>query len=455
MQRYILIVAALSLFACGDSGGDASRDGSAEHTESDRCVERCLEEADGSSTRAAECAESCEPFLSVRRECPEDHKVGSRATIEYGACSNPYYHSESYCAAGIEEDRPVQIRETNSAGEELGRISFRSCTVPVVISADGATATIPNRYFWVEGSAESHSKSCELIESIELKTVCHYVPPPREPKPEPEIPPLLEIPIEAQNCSIIGDDGPAPSCAIGGVESFRFKLSRIEIPSTSALVGFNLDCYHTTAQDRYGCRKLDGPGGIDNSLAALANIFKTVAGIDLNASIAEGITDGSTALTIVVSGYDGEGDDDCVTVRFLDEDDQEIVPPTTAIIREEGDRRLLIVALDMLPLNIPFDDQFITFGISNVRIELPIASDGSGIKNGVLGGSVVWETADGGGLSGFFRGLLASFDSIGIDIETVAPIVMGMLDLHVPAINDDPNSCSAISVGLSIDGVAL
>lgn len=453
------MVAALSLFACGDSGGDASRDGSAEHTESDRCVERCLEEADGSSTRAAECAESCEPFLSVRRECPEDHNVGSRATIEYGACSNPYYHSESYCAAGIEEDRPVQIRETNSAGEELGRISFRSCTVPVVISADGATATIPNRYFWVEGSAESHSKSCELIESIELKTVCHYVPPPREPKPEPEIPPLLEIPIEAQNCSIIGDDGPAPSCAIGGAESFRFKLSRIEIPSTSALVGFNLDCYHTTAEDRYGCRKTDGPGGIDNSLAALARTFKSVAGIDLNAPIAEGIEDGSTALTIVVSGYDGEGDDDCVTVRFLDEDDQQIVPPTTAIIREEGDKRRLIVAFASLPLSFPVK---IYSGIHkmpvlmrNVRIELPIASDGSGIKNGVLGGSVVWETADGDGLSHIIRDLINSLDSVSIDFETVAPIVMGMLDLHVPAINDDPNSCSAISVGLSIDGVAL
>lgn len=453
------MVAALSLFACGDSGGDASRDGSAEHTESDRCVERCLEEADGSSTRAAECAESCEPFLSVRRECPEDHNVGSRATIEYGACSNPYYHSESYCAAGIEEDRPVQIRETNSAGEELGRISFRSCTVPVVISADGATATIPNRYFWVEGSAESHSKSCELIESIELKTVCHYVPPPREPKPEPEIPPLLEIPIEARNCSIIGDDGPAPSCVVGGAESFRFKLSRIEIPSTSALVGFNLDCYHTTAQDRYGCRKTDGPGGIDNSLAALASTFKIVGGIDLNASIAEGITDGSTALTLVVSGYDGEGDDDCVTVRFLDEDDQQIVPPTTAIIREEGDKRRLIVAFASLPLSFPVK---IYSGIHkmpvlmrNVRIELPIAADGSGIEDGVLGGSVVWDDGQGGGIAGATQAALELRDNIDIDFETVAPIVTGMLDLHVPAINDDPNSCSALSVGLSIDGVAL
>lgn len=453
------MVAALSLFACGDSGGDASRDGSAEHTESDRCVERCLEEADGSSTRAAECAESCEPFLSVRRECPEDHNVGSRATIEYGACSNPYYHSESYCAAGIEEDRPVQIRETNSAGEELGRISFRSCTVPVVISADGATATIPNRYFWVEGSAESHSKSCELIESIELKTVCHYVPPPREPKPEPEIPPLLEIPIEARNCSIIGDDGPAASCEIGGAESFRFKLSRIEIPSTSALVGFNLDCYHTTAEDRYGCRKTDGPGGIDNSLAALASTFKSVSGIDLNASIAEGITDGSTALTLVVSGYDGEGDDDCVTVRFLDEDDQQIVPPTTAIIREEGDKRRLIVAFASLPLSFPVK---IYSGIHkmpvlmrNVRIELPIAADGSGIEDGVLGGSVVWDDGQGGGIAGATQAALELRDSIDIDFETVAPIVTSMLDLHVPAINDDPNSCSAISVGLSIDGVAL
>lgn len=269
-------------------------------------------------------------------------------------------------------------------------------------------------------------------------------------------PPLTEIPPEAQNCSIIGDDAPAASCEPGGEENFRFQMTRIEVPPTGdGLVGFNLDCYETTTQKRYGCRKADGPNGIDNALASLSNTLKTVGDIDLNESIGDGITDGSLALILTVSGYEGEGDDDCVTVSLVDGDGETLVEPMAGIIREDGDSLKLIVALDMLPLAIPFQDEFLNLQISKTRLEFPIAADGSGFTGGVLGGSVVWDDGKGGGLQEVVRGLLSSLGSIDLDFDTIAPIIRGMLDLHDSEINPDPNSCSAISLGLSIDGEAV
>ena len=269
-------------------------------------------------------------------------------------------------------------------------------------------------------------------------------------------PPLTEIPPEAQNCSIIGNDGPAASCEAGGEENFRFRLNRIDIPSTSNLVGFNLDCFDTTAQNRYGCRKADGPGGIDNALASLTNTLKVAASIDLNESIGDGVADGSIALTLVVSGYEGEGSDDCVTVNLVDEDNVALITePVTGIIREEGGKLLLIVALDVLPLSIPFQDESLDLQISNTRLEFPIAADGSGFEDGVLGGSVVWDDGQGGGLAGIVKGLLESLDSVNLTFEEAAPLIRSMLDLHVSSVNEDPNSCSAISLGLAIDGEAV
>lgn len=271
-------------------------------------------------------------------------------------------------------------------------------------------------------------------------------------------PPLTEIPPEAQNCSIIGNDAPAADCAESTDEVFRFRMSNIQIPPTSDLVGFNLDCYETTARNRYGCKKVDGPGGIDNALASLTNTLKTVGGIDLNDSIGEGVTDGSINLVLVVSGYDGDGDgnDDCVTVTLVDgETNERLVEPVKGIIKKDGDKLVLIVALDNLPLSIPFEDQSLDLDIRKTRLEFPINEDGSGFEGGVLGGSVVWDDNQGGGLQSIVRDLLASLADSSLDFETVAPIIKNMLDLHDPEIDADPNVCSAISLGLSIDGTAV
>lgn len=269
-------------------------------------------------------------------------------------------------------------------------------------------------------------------------------------------PPLTEIPPEAQNCSIIGNDAPAADCAESTDEVFRFRMSNIQIPPTSDLVGFNLDCYETTARNRYGCKKVDGPGGIDNALASLTNTLKTVGGIDLNDSIGEGVTDGSINLVLVVSGYDGEGDDNCVTVTLVDgETNERLVEPVKGIIKKDGDKLVLIVALDNLPLSIPFQDQSLDLDIRKTRLEFPINEDGSGFEGGVLGGSVVWDDNQGGGLQSIVRDLLASLADSSLDFETVAPIIKNMLDLHDPEIDADPNVCSAISLGLSIDGTAV
>lgn len=271
-------------------------------------------------------------------------------------------------------------------------------------------------------------------------------------------PPLTEIPPEAQNCSIIGNDAPAADCAESTDEVFRFRMSNIQIPPTSNLVGFNLDCYETTARNRYGCKKVDGPGGIDNALASLSNMIKTAASVDLNESIGEGVTDGSINLVLVVSGYDGDadGNDDCVTVTLVDgETNERLVEPVKGIIKKDGDKLVLIVALDNLPLSIPFEDQSLDLDIRKTRLEFPINEDGSGFEGGVLGGSVVWDDNQGGGLQKIVRDLLASLGDPSLTFETIAPMIKNMLDLHDPEIDADPNVCSAISLGLSIDGTAV
>lgn len=408
---------ALSLSACGDSeeknGGDAS---------------------------------TPEPFLTADISCPEAHTSDVSALIRTDACDSPDFSSPWLCPADTAPPLPIvgltnPLEDTSDA-----HIDILNCRVPVHVAHDRMSLEIPERNEWVDTKSAEEEINCSRIQSIEINRTCTF--------DIDNVPLLTEIPVEAQNCSVVAHDAPSPSCTVGGSESLTFVLTGLHVPDVEAHVGFNLDCYDTSDQDRYGCSKVDGPSGLDNGFAGLAQMLE-MAGMNVRKAINDGFVREPLSLSVRVRNYSGSGSDDCVTVDVYDSQMNVVAAATTGIIRAEGDGLRLIVAFNEFALKLPFDNETLDFRLENVRLDLPINANHTVIAGGVLGGIIVWDDGEGGGLAALVPAIVEALGSDGLDAESLAPIIRAMLDIHHPATNADPNDCSALSLGVSVDGVAL
>jgi hypothetical protein len=117
-------------------------------------------------------------------------------------------------------------------------------------------------------------------------------------------------PDEAPECDLGADIQPTATCVddVAEEEPQNIRITNINIPAVAEAVGFNLDCFNTTATDAFGCGKPDRGDGVDNALASLNQLLSIAVGINLNEQISEGIEDGYTGtirFNVVVTGWDG------------------------------------------------------------------------------------------------------------------------------------------------------
>lgn len=270
---------------------------------------------------------------------------------------------------------------------------------------------------------------------------------------------------EAPPCDLGEDINPTATCIddVAEEEPENFRVTSIAIPAASAPIGFDLDCFDTSSTDEFGCGKPDkGDGdelvGIDNALASL-NVALGALDIDLNGEISGGIADGYTGtirFNVVVTGWNGDADDDCV-VLGLESYDLESGTWVTAAESVAGvvEGGVLKAVVDSLPLVIPFSDDesddvvILAVNVEGARVELPLAE--SGIEGGVIGGHVIWEregsTQD---LSSLVEQVINNLDS-SVTFEQAAGIIRNQLDMYVEGESETPCDCDAISVGLEID----
>src|SRR5690606_38999211 len=108
-------------------------------------------------------------------------------------------------------------------------------------------------------------------------------------------------------------------CDDPGTGDQTWKLTGLTLPAAGQVIGFDLDKHNTTSgDDAVGCGKVDLDGGVDNALGQLlASVGPLLGDTDLDAIIAESLSDGSIDVSMVVTGYDGPGDTQALVSLFV------------------------------------------------------------------------------------------------------------------------------------------
>lgn len=244
------------------------------------------------------------------------------------------------------------------------------------------------------------------------------------------------------------DFNPPEECSAPGEGELYFRLSRLDLPGSGPLVGFDLDDYHTDdREDPIGCGVpddiVDCRYGIDNKLPAILKILRTASSSfgQLQGIIDEALEDGSIDLRAIVRGYDGKGDDEAHLTLYLNGELVEGVEDYCVGVNSDG---AIAVRLDRLPIAIPpipvsGEDVHMLLDLSQIKLLVDPPNE-EGVSRALLGGAALWDDGEGGGLKqtaiSLVERLLPSV------LPTLDSLMSGMLDMG------EPGACNSISVGI-------
>jgi hypothetical protein len=230
----------------------------------------------------------------------------------------------------------------------------------------------------------------------------------------------------------------------GTGDTVVIRATSIAFPGIDDGIGFDLDCFDTSAADSFGCGKPDSSGGIDNQFSALVEGLGQF-GIQVNDVIAGGLGDGSIWWTFTIEGYNGLPDDPCVAI-VQDFRGYSHVDPFPGKV-EGGVLKAYAWTFLNIPITFPPETWDLRFGVSRARIELPLTGDG--VSGGVIGGLVpLGQGFD--DLTSIIQVLEAAY---GLSSDLLTQSVESELDMYVPGVSDDTCACDAVSIAIRFDGV--
>lgn len=238
------------------------------------------------------------------------------------------------------------------------------------------------------------------------------------------------------------------ACADPGEGEMYFRLTRLSLPGSGPLIGFDLDDHHTVDPgDPIGCGIADELAecrpGVDNKLPAILRILRTASSSfgQLQPIIDEALADGRIDLRVAVKGYDGVGDDEALITLYLNGEIVEGVEDHCVGVNSDG---TIAARLDRLPITlppIPVSDEDVTLVLDLSRIKLLVAPpDEEGVSQALLGGAALWDDGEGRGLRGTAEELVERL--LPSVLPTLPSIIKGLLDMG------EPGNCDSISVGI-------
>lgn len=261
-------------------------------------------------------------------------------------------------------------------------------------------------------------------------------------------------PGSAPACDLGADIMPATGCLEGSDDNLElnYGVTEIVIPLTSDEKGFDLDCFHTTEDDAYGCYRPDDGDGIDNVFAGLNSAWRALD-VDLNDLLARAIgIDGDIRIRFVIREHDGASNDDCVVVELemFDPDIGDFAPTIDPLEGVVQGGVLKFVA-DTLPLVFPLENDhgelvLVPVDISRARVEFPIYGIG---ERGIIGGHILMEDESERDLKTLNAAVAASSDTV-LDPDHLDGIVTNMLDMAAEGVSAHPCDCRAMSAGIEI-----
>src|SRR5690606_9606648 len=237
------------------------------------------------------------------------------------------------------------------------------------------------------------------------------------------------------------------TCKNPGSGDELWTLTALKLPGDGEAIGFNLD-NHNTVDEEEGCGIQDLEGGIDNALGMLLGLAGNFSeDLDIQGIIDDAIANGDISIVATVTGYEGAGDDEVLLSLAVNGEKISALQDVCGRVSGNGD---ITVELSTLPLTIPEinigeEPVSLTLDLSNVRIVIS-APGANTSTDAVIGGAVLFDDGQGGGLWTDLESLLGSLD-LPIEPEAIKDIAAGLLDIRSSA----NGPCDSISLGATVE----
>ncbi len=261
---------------------------------------------------------------------------------------------------------------------------------------------------------------------------------------------------------LLGCPGEEPAESCGDPESTHtlvlsvLTFGRTEDDGTTW--GFDLDGRVSDATDWEGCYRPDqvspeGVEGIDSAFTLLVSPLEATEGAAVEGLIADSIVNGELILLIELSGVDDLYNDDCVDATLYRGSGTPLVGTDGVIL--DGQTFSINDQIDPLVARGSIVDGAMV--VSGLQVLLPLQILDAELELSLNNASLRANLAEDGHATGFFGGGVPTHQITDIayeeDVDSLAELIEGLVDLSADLEPDDLGVCQEISLTLEYEAI--